>query len=69
MSFKSSDLLDSLNAWEEADAHKQAGKPHSTAAPGGGGGGVGDKRQLGVGGRTAPAGQNFLLELEEGMSD
>ena len=69
VSFKSSDLLDSLNAWEEADAHKQAGKPHSTAAPGGGGGGGGDQRLLGVGGRTAPAGQNFLLELEEGMSD
>ena len=64
VSFKSSDLLDSLNAWE-AKASKGVSKLSATAeaaASRGGGGGGG-------GAQTAARGKSFLQELEEGLSD
>jgi hypothetical protein len=66
VSFKSSDLLDSLNAWD-AEASKGVSKlsavAEAAASRGGGGGGGGG------GALTAACGKSFLQELEEGLSD
>ena len=73
-SFKSSDMLQSLNSWEAAaSARLEAGKEEaaseeqdaSNAAGGGGKGEVGAKGNQ----TSGVSGKSFLDQLEEGMSD